>query len=157
MTEKPDNACPACGVELPETPLARARRFCSDCASQHETPVGEPSLRDTIAPAAANQADLVERTLSVRYESSLVDSAAEQIAANLPERIGRFEIKALLGRGGFGTVYRAHDSLLDREVALKVPRLVDNDQSGYDRFLREAKAAARLVPSSVPSGDQLRS
>ncbi len=60
------------------------------------------------------------------------------------DHIGRFEVQSVLGRGGFGTVYRAFDPVLDREVALKVPRFDDDDAAMNERFLREAKAAARL-------------
>jgi WD40 repeat protein len=66
-------------------------------------------------------------------------------AEAIPERIGRFRVAGLLGRGSFGTVYRAVDPDLGREVALKVPRLgalvsVESRQ----RLLREARSAARL-------------
>ncbi len=59
-------------------------------------------------------------------------------------RLGRFELRAVLGQGAFGTVYRAYDPQLDREVALKVPRLPPNRPDLVERFLREARSAARL-------------
>ena len=61
-----------------------------------------------------------------------------------PKQIGRFLIVRVLGHGSFGTVYHAHDPLLDREVALKVPRFAGDDKSMLERFHREAKSAARL-------------
>jgi WD40 repeat protein/tRNA A-37 threonylcarbamoyl transferase component Bud32 len=67
-------------------------------------------------------------------------------------RLGRFEILLSLGRGAFGTVYKARDPELDRTVALKVPR-ADSVGTGEhrDRFLREARSAAQLRhPSIVP-------
>jgi eukaryotic-like serine/threonine-protein kinase len=53
----------------------------------------------------------------------------------------RFEIEDRLGSGGFGTVYRAWDSTLEREVAVKV---IETDFGTGPRVRREAKAAARL-------------
>ncbi len=72
--------------------------------------------------------------------------------SSIPERIGRFQVLNRLGAGAFGTVYRAFDPSLDREVALKVPQtaLLDSPKA-KERFLREARAAARLRhPRIVP-------
>ena len=73
----------------------------------------------------------------------------------LPTKIGRFQIRAKLGAGAFGIVYRAYDPQLDREVALKIPNaIVLNDPKRVERFLREAKAAAGLRhPHIVPVFD----
>jgi eukaryotic-like serine/threonine-protein kinase len=38
----------------------------------------------------------------------------------MAERIGKYEVVELIGRGGMGTIYRARDSVLERSVALKV-------------------------------------
>ncbi|HEX6270800.1 MAG TPA: serine/threonine-protein kinase [Anaerolineales bacterium] len=73
-----------------------------------------------------------------------------------PEKIGRYEIKAELGRGGMATVYRGHDPRFEREVAVKVlPReLLHADPQFRLRFEREAKIIAQLEhPSIVPVYD----
>ncbi|MEX2271832.1 MAG: protein kinase [Vicinamibacterales bacterium] len=60
-------------------------------------------------------------------------------------RIGVFEIVAKLGEGGMGEVYRARDTRLDREIALKVlPELFTSDPERIARFEREAKVLAIL-------------
>src|SRR5579884_1272145 len=65
--------------------------------------------------------------------------------ADAAERFGRYEVRGVLGRGGFATVYRAHDPLLGRDVALKalLPALCAEPEDRA-RFLTEARALARL-------------
>ncbi|HQR45064.1 MAG TPA: protein kinase [Thermoanaerobaculia bacterium] len=59
--------------------------------------------------------------------------------------IGHFEVLELLGRGGFGEVYRARDARLGRMVALKVlPEAFGQDAERRERFRREAMAASAL-------------
>ncbi|HJT76487.1 MAG TPA: serine/threonine-protein kinase, partial [Gemmataceae bacterium] len=72
--------------------------------------------------------------------------------ATLPANLGRFQLRERLGAGAFGAVYRAYDPQLDREVALKVPQAGALDHpTAVERFLREARAAARLHhPHIVP-------
>jgi predicted Ser/Thr protein kinase len=67
-----------------------------------------------------------------------------------PERLGRYRVVRELGRGAMGTVYLAHDSQLDRPVALKVPQFTDADGPEVrQRFLREARAAATIEHPNV--------
>jgi serine/threonine protein kinase len=68
----------------------------------------------------------------------------------LPRKFGKYELKSLLGRGGMGAVYLAHDPDLDREVAIKIPRPVAGDDADWRaRFLSEARAAATLQHPNI--------
>jgi eukaryotic-like serine/threonine-protein kinase len=66
------------------------------------------------------------------------------------QKIGKYNILERIGRGGMGTVYKAHDPILDRTVALKV---ISNDVDVTDelraRFFREAQACARLSHPNI--------
>jgi TolB-like protein/Flp pilus assembly protein TadD len=65
-------------------------------------------------------------------------------------RLGPYEVLAPLGAGGMGEVYRALDTRLDREVAVKVlPERLAEDPSALSRFEREAKALAALSHPNV--------
>lgn len=67
----------------------------------------------------------------------------------LPE-IDKFQLLEAVGRGAFGTVYRARDTELDRIVAVKVPRSGSFDnEDDEQRFLREARNAAQLTHSGI--------
>ncbi len=61
------------------------------------------------------------------------------------DKLKQYEILKLLGRGGMGEVYLAHDTVLDRNVAIKfLPEDMQKDERARVRLLREAKAAASL-------------
>jgi serine/threonine-protein kinase len=63
---------------------------------------------------------------------------------------GRYELEELVGTGGMSSVYRAHDRLLDRKVALKVLHAHYSDDPEYvERFRREARAVATLSHPNV--------
>ncbi len=64
------------------------------------------------------------------------------------DRVGRFEIRSMLGRGGMGTVYEAYDARLERPIALKLlhPEIASRRQG---RLRREAEGLAQLSHSNV--------
>ncbi|RIK18117.1 MAG: hypothetical protein DCC53_17055 [Chloroflexi bacterium] len=65
------------------------------------------------------------------------------------QTLGKYELRALLGEGGMGAVYRAYDHTLKREVALKVVNLAKNAPDLRARFIREAETAAGLEHSHI--------
>ena len=80
-------------------------------------------------------------------------------ALSVDPRIGTelagYRLEALLGRGGMGVVYRAHDLALDRNVALKIlsPELAE-DERFRERFLTESRLAASIDhPNIIPVYD----
>jgi serine/threonine protein kinase len=76
-------------------------------------------------------------------EDLLGESSVIQLSAGT--RLGHYEIQAMLGRGGMGVVYRARDTQLGRQVAIKVlPDSLAEDPDRLARFNREAKVLASL-------------
>jgi serine/threonine protein kinase len=136
--------CPSCGrsSSVDKSLIGRTAR-CRRCGNSFSlTPSADIAATEP-APVSAQPASTVPDVGSHADSGPTPASLARGIP--LPERVGRFVIKERLGAGAFGTVYRAIDPVLEREVALKVPQpgLLAN-AAAAERFLREAKAAAQL-------------
>jgi len=68
----------------------------------------------------------------------------------LPRSIGRYRIIDRLGKGAMGVVYSAHDSLMERSVAIKIMMTdIEDDPEISTRFYREARAAGQLVHPNI--------
>ena len=83
------------------------------------------------------------------------DPGEVRVVGPRPERLGRYEVRGVLGEGAVGIVYEAWDEQLGRPVALKT-LIAGRDASRVqvERFLREVKAAAHLRhPHIVPVHD----
>ena len=61
----------------------------------------------------------------------------------------RYQVNAEIGQGGMGTVYRAHDSVLDRDVALKLVTSLKLGTEGRSRLLTEARTVAKLAHPDI--------
>ena len=117
-----------------------------------ETPESErPRLLELVCAGDADLRAEVERLLAGNAEPSwqspaadlLAESSLTQLSAGA--RLGHYQIVAMLGRGGMGVVYRARDTQLGREVAIKVlPDSLARDPDRLARFNREAKLLASL-------------
>ena len=72
---------------------------------------------------------------------------------DLPEKIGKYQIRSMLGEGAMGVVYEGFDPDIERQVALKIlhPHLVTEKSGGefLERFKREARSAARCIHPNI--------
>ena len=67
------------------------------------------------------------------------------MSLSVGSRLGHYDVTALIGEGGMGQVYRATDTKLNRQVALKIlPEAFATDPDRLARFEREAKVLASL-------------
>ncbi|MGO9915315.1 MAG: protein kinase domain-containing protein [Isosphaeraceae bacterium] len=95
-------------------------------------------------------------TLTARYQlDASPDPPGDAAPAEHPEHIGRYRVERLLGKGGFGLVYLAHDDQLQRLVAIKVPHAhLVAKTSDAEAYLTEARTVANLDhPHIVPVFD----
>src|SRR5262249_16809959 len=77
--------------------------------------------------------------------ASIIIGGGSRHMSDTPKRFGSFEVLGLLGKGGMGEVYRARDTKLGREVALKfLPAEFSADRDRMARFEREARVLASL-------------
>ena len=123
----------------PQHAIALQRYFEHTGAEDSEShlPIPEQTMSQSTAEDAGDDHQTVDFTLKSVSKAGFSDS--------LPREFGRYKILDELGRGAMGAVYLAHDSQLDRKVALKIPQFsgaIKPDQ--LKRFYREARAAGRL-------------
>ncbi len=89
-------------------------------------------------------------TVSDRHRA---ETAGGGVSDTMVNRISRFEIKSILGKGSVGIVYRAYDPRMDRLIALKVLRQDRTGNAAYrERFLEEAKVIGKLDHPHIVTG-----
>src|SRR3954470_24715228 len=108
-------SCPNCGHETPAE-----SNFCGQCGTKLASPAEEPQ------PAAQAPRDAPP------------PEAPKELAG------GRYTIARFLGEGGRKRVYLAHDTVLDRDVAIGVVKTSGLDPEARARVIREAQSMARL-------------
>jgi serine/threonine protein kinase len=106
------------------------------------------SSSSTFRPVESTSSSL--RSSAV-HSLRLLERSSAEVGALEGADVGRFRILGVLGEGRHATVFRAHDRILERPVALKVPRRGVLTSKALERFLGEAKSLARLQhPRLVP-------
>src|SRR5262245_44509366 len=109
----------------------------------------DPTTAKTKEETRSGDADFVFDPLgdTVPYASP---SGSREAATDpvMPAAIGRYEIRGLLGHGGFGAVYRGYDPHLDRQVAIKVP-LLKPTEGLEELFPQEARKLAQMKHPSI--------
>jgi eukaryotic-like serine/threonine-protein kinase len=115
------------------TPIPADSKFCLACGADVTDPTGAGAAGRPSGPAKPIPAD------------DLADRLKRVVQ-------GKYQVKQLLGRGGMGAVFLAHDITLEREVAIKMlPPEMSHDTQLVGRFQREAKTAAKLDhPNIIP-------
>ena len=123
-------------------------KLCMDAARRLESAIVENSRQRMSSSGILNLAEDAAETLPAdRTPGAEPD---QEFAAG--QTLGDFEIIREIGRGGMGIVFEAREKSLDRRVALKVlPPGIGWNKTVLERFLREARAAARLQqPHIIP-------
>ncbi len=148
------------GSASPQSVLQHPRAQQGSLTGRRDTHwhVEKRLMRDSQAPTVRRkepEADAARRTAATRrLEDQERPPEVEPIAARGgpkatgggPLILDRYRLTRRLGAGGFGTVWRAHDERLDREVAVKI---VPRNHVNGGRFEREARAAARLAHPGI--------
>lgn len=137
-------------LEVSRLPL-HDDRYDSLLVELHDAVMGDASTHgssEIVKTTRQDDADLGDRLAGAEACLRLLERMRPHQDASdvdLPQTIGRFQIKRLLGHGTYGVVYQAYDPKLQRDVAIKVPRPeVVLSPPLRNRFLREAEAAASL-------------
>src|SRR5450755_1857004 len=111
-------------------------------AAMAQPPEKRPAFLAQACPDDVQLRGEVESLLAQKADSFLESAPVSAIKAlSAGAKLGNFAIVELLGRGGMGEVWRAHDARLKRDVAIKVlPPSLSRDPDRIARFEREARA-----------------
>ena len=112
-----------------------------------------------LAKACASDPDLlkeVESLLAAHEHAGSTFLEVPVVALRPGAKLGTYAIVKMVGAGGMGEVYRARDTVLGREVAIKIlPPIFSRDADRLRRFEQEARAAAALNHPNILSIHQL--
>jgi serine/threonine protein kinase len=121
----------------------------------HDACAGDEDLRCEVESLLAYEekaANFMEVPALEVVAKQIAESQALRMVMRSGTKLGPYEILAPLGAGGMGEVYRAHDSKLNRDVALKIlPAMFTDDAERMSRFRREAQVLASLNHPNIGS------
>ncbi len=102
-------------------------------------------------PDLDTQQTIISKDLPAAVPLALAHLPPSEIGRLLEgQRLGLFELQQFVGGGGMGAVFRAHDTMLDRTVAVKVlSKVQSGDEETLRRFKNEAQSAARLDHENI--------
>jgi serine/threonine protein kinase len=130
------------------------RKDAGEAVDEQQLLQSYPELNDELQRFFQNEAlidQLADSPPLSKRETVHAADAGDSVPARseplkeLPAEFGRYRVLKILGQGAMGAVYLAHDTALDRKVALKTPKLdASADPDLVERFEREARAAATL-------------
>ena len=114
-------------------------------ADKDNDPTNADTKESTSSGDSAFVLNQFGETVSYDALSAAAKAGAKAAAPDpaMPVAIGRYEVRGLLGRGGFGAVYRGYDRNLDRQVAIKAP-LLKPTKDLEELFPEEARKLAQL-------------
>jgi eukaryotic-like serine/threonine-protein kinase len=122
---------------------ALARDAGQRAAFLRDACAGDLALRREVEALLAQQASGFLEGPAVAAAASTVSTAGESVLTG--RRLGAYQVHERIGVGGMGEVYRARDTKLGRDVAIKIlPRLFTSDPDRLARFEREARMLASL-------------
>ncbi len=125
-------------------------RQCPFCGFAIENAVPQETLASACPECGARFDEASTGTYSVAEDSLEFDLSSRKPAEDqAPRQIGRFQVKEVLGKGGFGKVYRAHDPRLERDVAIKVTRSDRMRHDSRESMMHEARIAAQLRHKNI--------
>ncbi len=111
----------------------------------------DPSIAEVTCPSCHSKIS-VDEFLTVNPSLELTRTKeAESRMPRAGQMVAHFQINELMGRGGFGNVYSAFDTRLDRPVALKIPRVDRITGWHAEAFIHEAQTAAQLRDANIVS------